>query len=69
MHKSIGLVLLVVTALSAPTGLVAHYLRWFATTVPIFFIAGLPYLVCFGASITYEPTASRPDTGLLIPIC
>ena len=36
-------------------------------TVLIFFIAGLLFICASSTSITWERTASRPETGLLIP--
>jgi len=35
--------------------------------VLIFFIAGLLFICASSTSITWERTASRPETGLLIP--
>ncbi len=39
----------------------------FAATVLTFFIAGLLFICALSTSITWERTASRPETGLLIP--
>ncbi|MGC2365475.1 MAG: hypothetical protein WA555_10695, partial [Candidatus Sulfotelmatobacter sp.] len=39
----------------------------FAAAVLTFFIAGLLFICALSTSITWEPTASRPETGLLIP--
>src|SRR5262245_24215175 len=39
----------------------------FATAVLTFFIAGLLFICASSTPITWERTASRPETGLLIP--
>ena len=43
------------------------FLLCFVTTVLTFFIAGLLLICALSTSITWERTASRPETGLLIP--
>ena len=43
------------------------FLPCFATAVLTFFIAGLLFICALSTSITWERTASRPETGLLIP--
>jgi hypothetical protein len=43
------------------------FLLGFAPTVLTFFIAGLLFICASSTSITWERTASRPETGLLIP--
>jgi hypothetical protein len=43
------------------------FLLGFAIAVLTFLIAGLLVICASSTSITWEPTASRPETGLLIP--
>src|ERR1700726_1432009 len=43
------------------------FLLCFAAAVLTFFIAGLLFICALSTSITWERTASRPETGLLIP--
>src|SRR5579864_8753022 len=43
------------------------FLPGFAATVLTFLIAGLLFICALSTSITWERTASRPETGLLIP--
>src|ERR1700679_527308 len=43
------------------------FLLCLVTTVLTFFIAGLLFICALSTSITWERTASRPETGLLIP--
>src|SRR6476619_5426348 len=43
------------------------FLLGFAPAVLTFFIAGLLFICASSTSITWERTASRPETGLLIP--
>ena len=43
------------------------FLLCFVAVVLTFFIAGLLFICALSTSITWERTASRPETGLLIP--